>query len=354
LQGLLVSLLAFGRYYGRKLYAGDELIAIATLNPARTKARKNQQTGLVEFVVNDSIVIPADEIVHITDLRKPAAIDGTSRIEQLRDTFGIGRALDEYVGRYFSSGTLSSGLITLPGELTAEQADRLKDQFERNTRGLRNAHRPNVLTGGAKFEQMSATAEQAQLLESRRFFVEEVARAFNIPPTKLGVTTPGSRAYASIEQDNIDFTSGTLRFYTAKIEEALSKLLPGGAFYRINMDGLLRGDLQSRYSAYATGMQAGFLNINTINRLEDRPSVEGGDVYRVPLANVDLGAASIVEQQKRVEMLSRMVMLGFDPAASLAAVGLPPVPHTGLPSSQLQQIAQIDPADPLAAYPVEG
>jgi hypothetical protein len=78
--------------------------------------------------------------------------------------------------------------------------------------------------------------------------------------------------------------------------------------------------------------------------------VEGGDVYRVPLANVNLAAANIVETEKRTQMLARLVTMGFDPAESLAAVGLPPIMHTGLPSVQLQQAATFDPTDPAAAY----
>lgn len=352
-QALLISLLLNGNFYGRILRDGTQVVAIAVLDPTTVEPRRNAR-GFVDFVVNGSTVVPAEDMVHITDLRKPGAVKGTSRVDELRETLSLGKALDDFASRYFGSGTLSGGVVYLPGDATQEQAERLKDQFEKNSRGMRNAHRPNVLTGGAKYERMASDAEQAQLLESRRYAVEEAARAFNIPPSKLGVTTPGTRAYASIEQDNIDFVTGTLRSYVYKIEEALSRLLPDGAFLRINMDGLLRGDLQSRYAAYAQGIQSGFLSINDIHRLEDMRPVEGGDVLRVPLANVNLDAANIVETEKRVNMVRNLVFMGFDPAESLAMIGLPQITHTGLPSVQLQGIAQVDPEDPTAVYPVEG
>ena len=88
-------------------------------------------------------------------------------------------------------------------------------------------------------------------------------------------------------------------------------------------------------------MQAGFLSINDIHRIEDLSPVEGGDQYRVSLANVNLDAANIVELDKRVLMAQRLIVAGFDPAETLAAFNLPNIVHTGLPSVQLQNAAQI-------------
>jgi len=336
-QQIMVSLLLNGNYYGRILREKGEIVAIAPLDPTRVEPKRNK-AGFVEFIVDQTTALQASDVVHITELREPGALKGVSRIERLREVFGIGKALDEYVARYFS-GTLSSGIVLYPGEMSPEQAKSLKDEFEKNSKGLRNAHRPNILTGGAKYERIAATADEAQLTQARDFFTLEVARAFKIPPSKLGVNTPGTRAYASVEQDNIDFVTTTLRYYVYKIEEAYSRLLqPRAAFIRLNMEALLRGDQQSRYAAYSQGVQAGFLSINDIHRLEDMRPVDGGDTYRVPLANVDLGAANITETQMRVEMAVQLITAGFDPEAALAAVGLPGIDHTGLASSQLQAI----------------
>jgi HK97 family phage portal protein len=344
-QALIVSLLLNGNYYGRILRDGPDILAIAPLDPTRVEPRKNER-GFVEFEIDGKGPwLPASDIVHITELREPGALKGTSRIDRLRETFGIGKALDDYVARYFGSGTLSSGIVTVPGEMTSEQADRLKDQFEKNTRGLRNAHRPNVLSGGAKFERMSASAEEAQLTAARDFFVLEVSRAFKIPPSKLGVNTPGTRAYASVEQDNIDFTTTTLRFYVSKIEEAYSRLLaPKPVFLRMNMEALLRGDLASRFAAYSQATQGGWMSINQIARLEDWPAVDGGDEYRVPLANVDLGAAHVVEDQMKVDMAVKLIDAGADPAATLAAFGLPPIEFADPPEPE--PMPAPEPADP--------
>jgi hypothetical protein len=269
----------------------------------------------------------------------------------LKDVLGISRALDEFAARYFGNGTLSSGIINVPGDLTEEQATRLKEQFEKNSRGLGNAHRPNVLTGGAKFEKMSANAEEAQLTQEREFSVREVARIFKIQPVMLGIIDAGGSSQASVEQQHIQFSTITLKPWVHKLEEAFTRLLPDRAFLRFNMDGLLRGDLQSRYTAYSIGMQSGFLSPNDVRRREDLPMVEGGDVWRVPLANINLEAANLVETDRRVSMAVRLINVGFDPADVLDALNLPEIPHSGLPSVQLQNAAQHTEAEVGDVYP---
>jgi hypothetical protein len=130
---------------------------------------------------------------------------------------------------------------------------------------------------------------------------------------------------------------------------------PGGstAFIKFTLDGLLRGDANSRFTAYSVGLQAGYLTINDIRRLEDLPPVDGGEIIRVPLANVNIDAAELVATDKRVNMAQKLVNSGFDPAEVMSAMGLPEIAHTGLPTVQLQGIAQVNPEDPTAAYEVE-
>jgi HK97 family phage portal protein len=349
-QSVLVSILLNGNAYVRIIREGGDILGFRVLDPMRVTAQMDRR-GLTEFVFDHTQLIPADDMVHITDIRRPGAIEGMARVDELKDVLGIARALDEYAARYFGNGTMSSGIINVPGELTQEQADRLKDQFEKNSKGLRNAHRPNILTGGAKFEKMSADAQEAQLSESREFAVQEIARVFKIQPSMLGITA--GMSHASVEQQHIAFVTITLRPYVHKLEEAFSRLLPAEAFLRFNMDGLLRGDLQSRFTAYSIGTQAGFLSTNDVRRREDLPPVDGGDAHRVPLANVNLEAANIVEQDRRVQMAVRLINVGFEPAEVLSSLDLPAMEHTGLPSVQLQNAAQQAEAPNIEdAYPV--
>jgi hypothetical protein len=132
---------------------------------------------------------------------------------------------------------------------------------------------------------------------------------------------------------------------------------PGGetAFVKFNLDGLLRADINSRMTAYSTGLLSGFLTINDVRRLEDLQAIDdpSADTVRVPLANVNVAAATLKEETEKVDMAQRLIQVGFDPADVLDKLGLPAMEHTGLPSVQLQPTAQIDPEDPNSEYIVE-
>jgi hypothetical protein len=144
----------------------------------------------------------------------------------------------------------------------------------------------------------------------------------------------------------------TLRPLAEKVEGAFSRLLPGDAFIKFQFADLLRADLTSRVQSYSVGSQAGFYSTNDIRRLEDMEPVENGDQYRVPLANIALADTQVITEEKRVDMVQQLVISGFDPAEALAAVGLPAIAHTGLPSIQLQGVAQVNPDDPDSVYEV--
>jgi HK97 family phage portal protein len=349
-QSLIFSVLLNGNGYARIVRTGAQIAGFQIMDPTKVEPQLDSR-GFIEYVFDHTTIIPAADMVHITDIRKPSALKGFSRVDELKDVLGISRALDEWSARYFSQGTVASGIINVPGDLTQEQADRLKDQFEKNSKGMRNAHRPNILSGGAKYEKLGADAAEAQMDLAKRDAVDTVARIFKIQPALLGSTTPGAMSYASVEQQHIQFVTLTLRPIVFTLEEQFTKLLPGEAFLRFNMEGLLRGDIQSRYAAYSQGMQAGFLSINDIRRLEDQRDVDGGDVFRVPLSHVDLDAANVVEQDKRISMAVRLINVGFDPESALESVGLPRIPHSGLPSVQLQNAAQHVEADVDEVYP---
>lgn len=353
LQQVMVSLLLDGNAFIR-IFRNQrgEVVALVVLDPSRVKVQRNRVSNEIEYVYEDKTTIVRRDMLHITELRRPGALRGISRIEEVKQTLGLASALEEFSARFFGQGSTTSGIIETPAMMNSEQALELKTAFEATHRGVSRSHRVGVLGGGAKYVKTTVDPENAQMLQSRQFAVEEIARIFRVPLHLLQVSTPGAMSYASVEQNAIQFAQYTLRPYLSKLETAYSTLIPSEGFLRFNLDAILRGDLQTRFSAYSTGMQSGFLSINDIHRLEDMRPVQGGDEYRVPLANVNLGAANIVETEKRVLMAQRLILAGFDPSEVLQTVGLPTIDHTGLPSVQLQGVAQIDPEDPLSAYEV--
>ena len=209
------------------------------------------------------------------------------------------------------------------------------------------------LFGGAKFTRTTPDNNTSQFIESRKFAVEEIARAFRVPPSMIGVIEPGASSYNSLEQNSINFVVHTLRPYVYKLEQAFTRLLPQGVFVKYNVDGLMRGDSAARSAFYASAIQNGYMSINDVRTLEDMRPADGGDALRVPLHSVDLDAANVAELDKKTMIAQRLIQSGFDPADVMRQLGLPDIAHTGLPTVMLQPVSQIDPTDPLSVYGVD-
>lgn len=350
-QQVLVSLLVNGNSYTRVFRdRNGEIVNLVVLDPNGVEVKRNG-LGRKMFVVDgEKKTLTSEEVIHITDLLEPGALVGMSRVSKLGNALGVASALQSYAATFFGQGATSQGVIEFPGTLLPEQAKNLQDAFDSRHKGWRKAHKTGILSGGATYKSTQVENDSAQFLESRRFSVEEIARAFNIPLHLLGV--PDTASYASVEQNAIQFVTHTLRPYVEKLEWAYTRLLPTPAYLKFNVNGLMRGDFQTRIQSYSVASQAGFMSINDIRRMEDMRSVEGGDVYRVPLANVNLSASNLPEQEGKTAMAAKLIQIGFDPAETLAALGLPAIGHTGVPNVQLQPVASLDPENPKSVYGV--
>lgn len=350
-QQVLVSLMVNGNSYTRVFRnSNGDVVNLVVLDPLKVQVKRSAIGRKMFIVDGEEKTLDSESIIHITDLIEPGSLTGMSRVEKLKEALGLSAAMQSYAARFFGSGATTQGIIEFPGNLTPEQAKNLRDGFDSAHRGFRKAHKTGVLSGGASYKQTTVPNDAAQFLESRRFAVEEIARAFNIPLSMMGV--PGAASYNSVEMNAIQFVTHTLRPYIEKLEWAYSRLLPVEAFLSFNTNGLLRGDFNSRISAYSIGLQSGFMSVNDVRKLEDMSPADGGDQYRVPLANISLTDTNLVAQQEKVGMAQQLVAVGFDPAEVLKALGLPDIAHTGLPSSQLQQVSTIDPANPESVYGV--
>jgi len=358
-KSVLVSLLLDGNAFIRVFSnARGQVVNLNVLNPHTVDVKRNADGRFIFTVQGDDRVLTSEEIVYIPDLLKPGHVRGVSRVEALKENLSLAKALEMYAATFFGSGTTLHGVIEYPGALTQEQAESLRSSFDNAHKGWRKSGRTGVLSAGATFKPTQADPEKSQALEARRMAVEDVARIFRIPSHMLNL--PGTNTYSSVEQNMIGFTTHTLRPYVTLLEDSMSPLMaryPGGAeaFIKFNMGGLLRADQQSRFASYSTGLQSGFLTINDIRSWEDL-SPQDGDAasqVRVPLANVNLSESGVRAQREKVQMVRDLVFAGFSPAEAMEMIGLPPVAHTGLPSVQLQGVAQVNPDNPDEVYKEE-
>jgi len=286
-NSLLVSLLIDGNAFIRVFSFKGEVVNLMVLNPSTVEVKRNGQGRLIFTVQGEDKPLTSEQVLYIPDLLRPGTVRGVSRVHALKENLGLSKALELYAGHFFGSGTTLQGVIEYPGALTLEQAESLRGSFDNAHKGWRKSGRTGILSGGASFKATQADPEKSQALEARRMAVEDVARIWRIPSHMLNL--PGTNTYSSVEQNMLGFVTHTLRPYVTKIEDAMGTLMSryqGGetAFIKFNMNGLLRADIQSRYSAYSTGLQSGFLAINDIRRLEDLSPQEGdaAEAVRVP------------------------------------------------------------------------
>jgi HK97 family phage portal protein len=355
----IVSLLLDGNLFVRVISNGrGEVVNLVVLNPLTVEVKRNARGEAVFTVENETKTLTSEDIIFIPDVLRPGQMRGVSRVEALKENFGLALALEKFASTFFGQGTNLNGVIEFPGNLTAEQAENLRNGFDAKHKGWRRGHKTGILSGGATFKTTQVDPESSQSIEARRLAVEDVARAFNIPGHLLQI--PGTTTYGSVEASGLQFITHCLRPIVQKLEDGFSPLMaryPGGetAFIKWNLNGLARADLASRMSSYSVGIQAGFMSINDVRRLEDMSDIDdpAANNVRVPLANMNIDAADLIADEKRVKMAQILVLSGYDPAEALSAVGLDPIQHTGLASTQLQAVAQIDPEDPGAVYGVE-
>ena len=224
------------------------------------------------------------EVLHIPGLGFDGLV-GYSPIAMAKNAIGMAIACEEYGAKFFANGAQPSGVLEHPGIL--KDPSKVRESWTQTFGGSHNANKVAVLEEGMKYTPISISPEQAQFLETRKFQIDEIARIFRIPPHMVGDLDKSS--FSNIEQQSLEFVIYTLAPWLCRWEQSIARSLLTGEekktmFAKFNVDGLLRGDYQSRMQGYATARQNGWMSANDIRELEnlDRiPAEEGGDLYLI-------------------------------------------------------------------------
>jgi HK97 family phage portal protein len=228
----------------------------------------------------------------IFHLRAPSldGLLGETPIYLVRNIIGVELEAEKFVASFFRNGARPAGIIKVAGTITEEALKRLRQSWQAITGGAENAGRVAILESGYSWESVSVNPEEAKLVELRSFCRSQIAAAFNVPVHMVGDATKTS--YASAEQADAEFVKHCLSNWASRFEEECArKLVRSGEPIEthISFDALLRGDLSSRFAAYSTALNNGFLTINEVRERENYAPIDGGDVARAPvnLAVVD-------------------------------------------------------------------
>jgi HK97 family phage portal protein len=288
-ETMQAHLLTWGNAYAEIDWRGDgRPQALWPIDPSRVTPERDAGGNLYYKVQNYSkadMKFAPENMLHIPGL----GFDGTcgySVIQKARESIGLGIAMERFGGAFFGNGATLGGTLTHPGRLSDQAKKNLRESFNARHRGVDRAHNVGILEEGVVYTPLGVPPDDAQFLESRMFQVTEIARWFQVPPHMLADLTKS--AFSNIEQQQIDYYTGTLRRWLVRWEQEINRKLvlqQGTQFVEHVIDGLLRGDIESRYAAYAVGRQWGWLSADDVRAKENMNPLpaEAGRIYLVPI-----------------------------------------------------------------------
>ena len=307
-ETLMSHLLLWGNAYAQIIRDGrGRVLGLYPLLPNRMSVNRNNQGELVYQYEKDgqTYFLRSYEVLHIPGLGFDGLI-GYSPIAMAKNAIGMAIATEEYGAKFFANGANPGGVLEHPG--VVKDPARIRESWNAVYQGSSNAHRVAVLEEGMKFQSIGIPPEQAQFLETRKFQINEIARIFRIPPHMIGDLEKSS--FSNIEQQSLEFVMYTLDPWVVRWEQAIQRALfteneKRQYFVKFNVDGLLRGDYQSRMNGYAVGRQNGWLSANDIRELENLnriPEDLGGDLYLINGNMTKLADAGAFGNNKTTKM----------------------------------------------------
>lgn len=294
-ETLMSHLLLWGNAYAQIIRNGmGEVVGLYPLMPDRMEVDRDEDGNLFYTYTKyfdeagarhryEQVKLPAWQVLHIPGLGYDGLI-GYSPIAMARNAIGMSMAAEDFGATFFANGATPGGVLEHPG--IVKDPERLRESWHAQFSG-KNSHNIAVLEEGMTFKPMSIPPEEAQFLETRKFQIDEIARIFRVPPHMVGDLEKSS--FSNIEQQSLEFVKYTVGPWVARWEQSLAQalLLPSEKkryTIKYNLDGLLRGDYESRMNGYAVGRQNGWLSANDIRELENMnkiPAEEGGDEYLI-------------------------------------------------------------------------
>jgi HK97 family phage portal protein len=296
-EAMILDVLCFGQSFIEKEFNRDGISALYPLSAGRMVFMNPLDMFIPPPVplfyryadprLGQRILMSDD--LWITRMLGPAGtVEGQSLILLAREAIGLALAAEEQGARLFSQGIQSDIQLQTDSEMDEESKKQLRESFMRRHSGSNNAWMPLLLENGLKASRIGLTAQESQYLEARQFQLADIARIFRIPDVLLGISQGKSSTYASAEQFFLSYVKYTLSPWCRRIEQSIHRdlLAPSELpdyFVKLDTDSLTRADLQTRYSAHAAGINAGFLTRNEARQMENLPTLPGLDTPLSPL-----------------------------------------------------------------------
>jgi HK97 family phage portal protein len=319
--GMAHCLLWGNAYFEIEWSQGGQALALWPLAPWRVTAgmTRRAKTYRLELDGEAGRVLSDYQVLHVPGFGYDG-VRGRSMISLAREAIGLGLAAERYGASVFGNGAVPGGVLEHPGALSDAAYSRLQESWATRHEGLSQAHRLAILEEGLKYNKIGIPPEDAQFLETRRFQRTEIAAVFRVPPHMIGDLERAT--FSNIEQQSTEYLTNTLAPWLRRWEQRINRSLLVSEserrryFAEFLVDALLRGDTVTRYTAYATGRQWGWLSVNDIRARENMNPVAGGDEYLAPLNMQQIGDEAAGEEAPAERQADRVQRRAVDHRAA--------------------------------------
>ncbi|CDO38297.1 phage portal protein [Novosphingobium sp. KN65.2] len=272
LEHLVASALLTGNGLAEILRSGNGQLSGFRYIPWGMVTASELSSGRLAYDVSDgrgrSRRLLAGEVLHLRD-RTDDGLIGKSRLSRACDAVSGVQAANSHALAFLNNGASPSGVIEVPGTMTAEQRTGLRDQFATRHSGHANAGSTMVLDGGMTWKASQISPEDAELLETRKFGTEEICRLFQVPPPL--VQDYSHNTFTNSETAGRWFAMFTLAPWARKIESEFARsVFPTNSGYELELDlsGFLRGDPKTRWDAHKIAIDTGVLDPEEVRQVE--------------------------------------------------------------------------------------
>lgn len=280
-ESFVLNHVVFGNAYARKIYSGNRLIGLLCLNAGQVETELLEDGSVVHHYHHDGGVITyaSESIWHWKMFGN--GVVGLAPLGYARNAVSVGLAGDKRIGQVFKNAGKPSGVLTMDGVLKDEQRQLVRQRFKDLTEGPTDTLM--ILEGSMKFDAISMSPTDVQLLDSRRFQVEDVARFMDVPSVLIN-DTAGTTAWGSgISEIMRGWYKRSLRNRVNSLQESIRQtLVPADRRNRVRIlhdfDDLLKLDKKERMESNRAGINAGIITPNEARRDEDLPPMPGGEI----------------------------------------------------------------------------
>jgi HK97 family phage portal protein len=328
----------------------NRITALIPLSPDRMELEvdgdSQQPIFIYRYRPNDGEqeqIFQAEDIWHLRGLSSDGYV-GLSPIAAAANAIGLAAAAEKHGSQWFKNGAKTSGIAKYPGKLREDSAKRLRTSLQDSMTGDNN-FKIILLEEGLDYTAIGINNVDSQYLETRQFQIEEIARIFRVPSVLIGHPDK-TMTYASVEQLMLSFVMYTMRPWVSRIEQSINKQLLGTDnkkyFSEFTLDALLRGDTQSRYTAYASALQNKWLTRNEVRIKENLNPVDGGNDFENPAITTETPSEEetpkVEEKAKDVNINLRQSDVNIEPAQ--VNVTMPaPIVQIGIRGSKINKKA---------------